>query len=169
MDNIRFLKSGTQVKLVRDFWVGTTHLAEVTVGFEDESTVLLYDDLFVKYEFYQQEKQDVEKVEEDKIVQASQDIISHINISKDGVELIGNKINLDEDAMPAEAPTESEPVAPQQVVTAINNKGKRTKLGNIDELSDSKDVKRLKLDHEAIVRVINGEQKQHKGFTFEVK
>lgn len=176
MDNIRFLKNGTQVKLVREFWVGSTHLAEVTVGFEDESTVLLYDDLFVKYEFYQLEKQGVkDKNEKGKDVKSPQtfkvedgDIASYINISNDGIELSTGAINLDGAVVP-ETPVKNESVAPQQMVTAINNKGKRTKLGNIGDLSESKDVKRLKLDHEAIIRVINGEQKQHKGYTFEVK
>lgn len=42
-------------------------------------------------------------------------------------------------------------------------------LGTRKELNMSGDVKKLKLDPEAIERCLNGEQKQHKGYTFEIK
>lgn len=54
-----------------------------------------------------------------------------------------------------------------KVVVATNMKTDKTEtLGELGELAESDVVAKLKLDPEAINRCLNGEQKQHKGYTF---
>lgn len=91
------------------------------------------------------------------------EMISKINISKEGITIGSTgKIMLDGDTHIGK--TEKE----LQIVYAISKNGKRVKLGGLDELSESATVKRLKLTPESIVLVLDGKQKQHKGYTFEI-
>ena len=56
------------------------------------------------------------------------------------------------------------------IVFATNVKtDEEISLGEISELATSETVINLALDPEAIQRCLDGEQKTHKGFTFDIK
>lgn len=61
---------------------------------------------------------------------------------------------------------EETPVKTKTNVIAINGRGKEFDLGEVEQLEDSAQVKKMSLDHEAILRCLNGKQKQHKGYRF---
>lgn len=111
------------------------------------------------------------------------EIISSINITDKSIELEADKIVLDDISTPSiveeinnsgnnidigngshmDISGETTFAVP---IIASNNKGKKIKLGVLSALSENKDVKRLKLNPEAIELCLNGKQKQHKGWTF---
>lgn len=111
------------------------------------------------------------------------EIISSINITDESIELEADKIVLDDISTPSiieeinnsgnnidigngshmDISGETTFAVP---IIASNNKGKKIKLGVLSALSENKDVKRLKLNPEAIELCLNGKQKQHKGWTF---
>lgn len=111
------------------------------------------------------------------------EIISSINITDKPIELEADKIVLDDISTPSiveeinnsgnnidigngshmDISGETTFAVP---IIASNNKGKKIKLGVLSALSENKDVKRLKLNPEAIELCLNGKQKQHKGWTF---
>ena len=169
MDNIRFLEDGTQVKLMRIFSVGATIYAEIQVPGEDSTRNVKHSELLMKSEFYQLKKDDG-KLEET----TQEEPVEIISFSKDGASIEGN-ISLimtrenKSDEITSTLHDEEAINERAKKVVAISPKGKRFNLGNIDELSDNANVKKFKLDPEAIIRCINGKQKQHKSYTFEVK
>lgn len=191
MDNIRFLEDGTQVKLIRIFSVGATIYAEIQVPGEDSTRNVKHSELLMKSEFYQLKKDDgklEETTQEEpvEIVYLSKDgisansykdgVISSMNTSTEGAVIKSGKIKLDttnlgdfKNEIVSTLHDEEAINERAKKVIAISPKGKRFNLGNIDELSDNTNVKKFKLDPEAIIRCINGKQKQHKSYTFEVK
>lgn len=90
------------------------------------------------------------------------------------VEFRDNEAPTDEDKVMEVKVTEVEPEAEIKIepkseqVVARNKNGKVFELGSLDELKDSKRVKSLRLDIEAIDKCLNGKQKMHKGYTFEL-
>ena len=111
------------------------------------------------------------------------EIISSINITDESIEVKADKIVLDDISTPSiveeinnsgnnidigngshmDISGETTFALP---IIASNNKGKKIKIGVLSALSENKDVKRLKLNPEAIELCLNGKQKQHKGWTF---
>lgn len=83
-------------------------------------------------------------------INTSNQVIDFVNTSEEDIE-----IKLDK-------------VAPVFNVIAINKNNKETNLGEQSNLAESPEIKRLSLDHEAVIRVLDGAQKQHKGYKFKV-
>lgn len=197
MDNIRFLPNGEQVTFIRDFRVGGKHLAEIKCLNMDESEIVDFASLLVKYEFYQPESvsrivqtPDMVKLEvkDDNFVSTvtiesnrTSAKIESVTTKKGSEEPEGEIVAEWEDfAMmqhqqydhldTSEVQTLDDLVKPKQIIIATSTKNGNTfKLGDITKLATNASVKKFKLDPEAIKRVLDGKQKQHKGFTFEIK
>lgn len=61
-----------------------------------------------------------------------------------------------------------EELKPEEIVAIKQSNNRKTKLGLRSELTKSPAVKRLKLNPESIESVLDGKQKTHKGYKFEV-
>ena len=83
-------------------------------------------------------------------------IVSIINASDDAVRIDSDKIIIEGELVEDTVTN----------VIATSKKGKKTKLGSLDDLENSAEVKKRKLDPQAISRCLEGKQKQHKGYTF---
>ena len=171
MDNIRYL-NGKQVQLLRTFVLGGVNYSEVMPSGEEESLVVVTSELNDNV----QEK----KARKSKIIK----VFMHDNVfdiekhKKQEIEYL-NAMHKDEESIPSfmeykQASTESTAFMEQPdisvVVFATNVKtDEEISLGEISELATSETVINLALDPEAIQRCLDGEQKTHKGFTFDIK
>lgn len=185
MDNIRFLPNGEQVTFIRDFRVGGKHLAEIKRLNMDESEIIDFASLLVKYEFYQPDSVStiVKKPDMAKLEVKDGNFVSTVTIGSEEPEdeIVATAVQEWEDfAMmqhqqydhldTSEVQTLDDLVKPKQIIIATSTKNGNTfKLGDITKLATNASVKKFKLDPEAIKRVLDGKQKQHKGFTFEIK
>ena len=171
MDNIRYL-NGKQVQLLRTFVLGGVNYSEVMPSGEEESLVVVTSELNDNV----QEK----KARKSKIVK----VFMHDNVfdieKRKGQEIeYLNAMHKDEESIPSfmeykQASTESTAFMEQPdiavIVFATNVKtDEEISLGEISELATSETVINLALDPEAIQRCLDGEQKTHKGFTFDIK
>lgn len=139
---------GKRVKVLRYFVLGGEHYSSVS-NEEGEFTVRT-SELTEKPENIEDTKQ-YESKEVYGYDEKNQEVVS------------GNESTVIEPLEDNVSPDKSDK---QVSVFAVNKKGKETALGNLDKLDESLEVKRLKLDVDAIWRVLEGSQKQHKGYTF---
>lgn len=181
---IRYFK-GRRVKVVRNFVVGGVNYSEVKAGVDTfvVRTAELTDEKEypaieigavdsypedVKNTFFNRSNDSVSSTVSDEDSSSSvklngeddegMSVIDAINNSTESVEITDEKIELS-----------GETHVVEDTVVATNKKGKTFNLGAVSDLSESEQVKKLKLDYEAINRCLAGDQKQHKGFTFEIK
>lgn len=90
-----------------------------------------------------------------------EDIVSKINIDDGGIVINSEKIHLNSDTTIEDGFTTE--------VFATSNSGKKIRLGLIEELQNSEQVKKLKFDIEAIQRCLDGKQKRHKNYAFSLE
>lgn len=179
MDSIVYIVDNgqkVQAKLIRRFSLGSKIYAEIQVVDEDRTRNVLNSDLLVKDEFYQRKNEESEFstiVQTDDMFKSEvkdANFVSTITIGGNGITSAKiERTTTDEtsDETEIESVTTAEP---KQIIVATSTKnGNVFKLGDITKLASNSDVKKFKLDPEAIKRVLDGKQKQHKGFTFRIK
>lgn len=149
-----------------DTTVKTTELADDRQGVIAES-VLVPEDMHTTIAQDYEENPSTLKIDENGFefvlgldLAQDEDITSKVNTLDEAVIIDGAKLDLVGNIV---SPTIK---LTQYKVVAINNSGKKTGLGLLDELDKSPQVKKMKLDVEAINRCLAGEQKKHKGYSF---
>lgn len=148
--------NGVRVKVVRSFVLNSVHYT-VVIRSGEEITV--------------KTKELTESNEGSSLVQTAERIVSTVKDTV--VEINSEGVTVSQKSAPDE---EVEIRIPEVVldvirhnVVAVNNNGKETSLGLVEDLESSTQVKKMKLDIEAIQRCLDGKQKRHKGYSFKLE
>ena len=175
MDNIRYL-NGQQVQLLRTFVLGGANYSEVMPSGEEESLVVVTSELNDNVQEKKARKSKIVKVFMHETGVRTSDLqktfdnaVEFNERASEAIERLNLTIESEEDTVEYDTVDEfMEDIA--VIVFATNVKtDEEISLGEISELATSEAVTSLALDPEAIQRCLDGEQKTHKGFTFDIK
>ena len=175
MDNIRYL-NGKQVQLLRTFVFGGVNYSEVMPSGEDESLVVATTELNDNVQEKKARKSKIVNVSMHETGVRTSDLqktfdnaVEFNEKASEAIERLNLTIESEEDTVEYDTVDEfMEDIA--VIVFATNVKtDEEISLGEISELATSEVVNSLALDPEAIQRCLDGEQKTHKGFTFDIK
>lgn len=166
MDNIRYL-NGEQVRLLRTFILAGINYSEVLPNGAEDSFVVVTTEL---KDNVQEKKAKKSKITKVLIHDNAFDVESHRKQEIDYLDAMHiPSFTAYEEPSIATTVVEEQPDI-SVVVFATNIKtDEEISLGEIYELVTSQTVINLALDPEAIQRCLDGEQKTHKGFTFDIK
>ena len=175
MDNIRYL-NGKQVQLLRTFVLGGVNYSEVMPSGEEESLVVVTSELNDNVQEKKARKSKIVKafmhetgVRTSDLQKTFDNAVEFNEIASEAIERLNLTIESEEDTVEFDTVDEfMEDIS--VIVFATNVKtDEEISLGEISELATSETVINLVLDPEAIQRCLDGEQKTHKGFTFDIK
>ena len=175
MDNIRYL-NGKHVQLLRTFVLGGVNYSEVMPSGEEESLVVVTSELNDNVQEKKARKSKIVKacmhetgVRTSDLQKTFDNAVEFNERASEAIERLNLIIESEEDTVEYDTVDEfMEDIA--VIVFATNVKtDEEISLGEISELATSETVINLALDPEAIQRCLDGEQKTHKGFTFDIK
>lgn len=163
-----------RVKLISNFMMNGVHHTRVQVAGESSERVVLTTDLTEEpvAEFTQSvnmvlsNKEEKQEVVQDTVENKTEEVEQP---KEQLEELVEEALEEPTEEVEQSVVEESTEETVLNVVAIAKTNGKEHILGSQDQLETNEQVKKLKLDPEAIERVFNGDQKSHKGFTFELR